>query len=182
MAKTSGGAGPHAAGKAPAKGGPAKPKPVTRYSAPAGRRICELIEAGKATRQIARMEEMPSESTIYRWRDAHPDFAVMLARARDIASDAAVEAALEIAAQTTKETVAADRLKINTLLWRASHGAPRRWGGKGEAGGAAGASEEKVAPRRIDVRIRRFVAAQREDGTPVTREILADGSTVDHDG
>lgn len=159
-----------------------------KYSQALAKTICAELEAGKSMAQVTRGSARPARTTLYYWRDTHPEFAQMLLRAQDIATDAAVEAAMEIAAKTTKETVAADRLKINTLLWRASHGAPRRWGGKadaaapasaGTAAPAAGRLDEKAA-REIRVRIRRFVPVVGEDGKVFTREILADGGHVDH--
>lgn len=169
----------HASRKgAKSPGRPARPQ--VRFSMPTAVSICARVAAGEATARMCRENKMPSVSTLYRWRDDIPEFALMLARARDIAADAAVDEALAIAAATTKETVTADRLKISTLLWRAVHGVPKRYGAKaGDPAAAANAADDK-ATRPILARIRRFEPVAREDGTVFTREILPDGSTLDH--
>jgi hypothetical protein len=50
--------------------------------------------------------------------------------ARTMMGQALAEKALEIASRTTVQTVAADRLKIDTLQWAAARLSPVEWGDK----------------------------------------------------
>lgn len=141
-----------------------------------GQEICARIGAGETWSRMAGTRGMPSYTTLYQWRDEHPEFAAELARARDIAADARAERALEVSEEATATTVQAARLLVSTLLWHAAKGAPHRYGAKVEA--AVG----KAAVAAITVRIRDFEPVTREDGSTGTREILADGSFIDHEG
>lgn len=149
-----------------------------RYGEALWRRLCERIANGEIWRRFCNTDGMPSYSTLYDWRDKHPEFAAALKRARDIAADNRAEKALEVAEEATAATVSADRLHVNTLLWHASHGAPHRYGAKA---GAAAVKPAKSEPRRIVIEIRKFVPVRTPDGKLITREILPDGSTIDYD-
>lgn len=46
-----------------------------KFTKPKGKRVCELLRAGKSLREIAALGNMPSASTIQRWRDNNPEFA-----------------------------------------------------------------------------------------------------------
>lgn len=59
-----------------------KPGAPSKYSEELARKICELIAQGKSEAKISKMAGMPSEMTIRRWKDEHPDFCALSARAR----------------------------------------------------------------------------------------------------
>jgi hypothetical protein len=63
--------------------------------------ICERIANGETLRAICRDSHMPTYRSVYRWREAYPEFASRLAHARDCGADVIAEEALEIA-DTTK--------------------------------------------------------------------------------
>ena len=57
------------------------------YTDTLAEKICGLIEDGYSERQIARMPGMPSAMTMRRWKDDHPDFCALSARARQVSAD-----------------------------------------------------------------------------------------------
>lgn len=59
-----------------------KPGAPSKYSEELARKICELIAQGKSEAKISKMAGMPSEMTIRRWKDEHPDFCALSAHAR----------------------------------------------------------------------------------------------------
>lgn len=58
--------------------------------------ICERISDGEPLRVICREEGKPSWRTVYLWREEDPEFAALIARAREIGFDAIAEDALLI--------------------------------------------------------------------------------------
>lgn len=53
------------------------------YRPAIGKKICEEIAMGETIDAISKLKGMPQHRTIYSWRDKHPDFAQMFARARE---------------------------------------------------------------------------------------------------
>lgn len=51
------------------------------YSLELAKKICALIAEGKSERQVAQMEGMPSVATMRNWKDAHPEYLALSARA-----------------------------------------------------------------------------------------------------
>jgi hypothetical protein len=146
---------------------------MVRYSKGLTERICERIAAGESWSSFHWTEGMPSYSTLYTWRDKHPEFAAALQRARDMAADWWAEQALEVAREATKDTATADRLHVNTLLWHAARGAPYRYGSRER--------KESAKPEvvRVLVSIRDWVPVRLPDGRLVAKEVNEDGSFVD---
>lgn len=54
----------------------------SKYTPELGEKICKLIAEGKSERQICMMAGMPDLSTIWRWKDRHPEFCGESVRAR----------------------------------------------------------------------------------------------------
>ncbi len=54
----------------------------SKYTEALARKICDLIAQGKSEAKISKMAGMPSEATITRWKESHPDFCDLSARAR----------------------------------------------------------------------------------------------------
>lgn len=71
----------------PSKPADGKALAVT-YSPELGERIAELIAARVPMHEIAAMPGMPSDTTIYKWRLQHPEFAAALDIAREHRADA----------------------------------------------------------------------------------------------
>ena len=63
-----------------------KGRPST-YSDELVEKIISFIEDGYSERQIAKMPGMPSAMTMRRWKDEHPDFCALSARARQVSAD-----------------------------------------------------------------------------------------------
>lgn len=68
----------------------------SRYTVALGEAICGELAGGKPLRQICR-EQGVHWTTIYDWKDAHPDFSLRFARAREQGEDAIAAECLEIA-------------------------------------------------------------------------------------
>lgn len=52
------------------------------YTEETAQKICDFIEHGYSEAEISKMQGMPAETTIGLWKDAHPEFLVLSARAR----------------------------------------------------------------------------------------------------
>jgi transposase-like protein len=135
-----------------------------RYSRALGAAICQRLAQGETWSLISREEDLPAYTTLYAWRRRHPEFAEMLAEAREMAADRHADKALAVAEETTAATVQADRLKVGTLMKHAAVGAPHRWGAKAEA---AEPPQKKPA-----LYVRRFERVVLEDGAVAVREVF----------
>lgn len=83
-----------------AKGSRSKSGRPSLYSDALAEKIVELIEAGYSERQIEAMEGMPSRRTMLRWKDEHPEFCRLSARAREASAALFRERALQVAIDT----------------------------------------------------------------------------------
>ncbi|WP_422028149.1 hypothetical protein [Roseovarius sp.] len=54
----------------------------TKYSRDMSDRICDMLSRGKTIDQIAAMDDMPVQATIYDWKRDHAEFSEAIARAR----------------------------------------------------------------------------------------------------
>jgi hypothetical protein len=64
------------------------PKEPVAYTSEIGERIAELIASRVPMHEIAAMPGMPSDTTIYKWRRQHPEFAEAMEIAREHRADA----------------------------------------------------------------------------------------------
>lgn len=83
------------------------------------------MNAGESVRSICCDRGMPSGDTVYKWRRERPDFAEDYRVARRMAVEAILDETLAVADAVTAETVAATRLKIRTLYWKAARLGPQ---------------------------------------------------------
>jgi hypothetical protein len=67
------------------------------YTAEMADAIVEWIAQGKTLREFCRQPNTPCWSTVYNWREEHPDFDTRFARAREMGGDAIGEETLSIA-------------------------------------------------------------------------------------
>lgn len=65
------------------KAAPKKPGRPTLYTEALADRICDLIAQGVSELKIGEMPGMPSHTTIWKWKDEHPEFLERSARARE---------------------------------------------------------------------------------------------------
>jgi hypothetical protein len=107
--------------------------PQSSFTETIGSRIIEGMAAdGRTLADILRDPGMPSRHTVAGWFDLHPEFYARYLRARESLADHLVERMIEIAANSTSETAAADRVKLSALQWAASKYKPRSYGDKTE--------------------------------------------------
>ena len=77
--------------------------------------LVSRIANGESLPQVCAPEEMPSMLEVYSWRDNHPEFAIALLRAEEVRGHMLGEQALQIALDTDRENVGADKLKYEAL-------------------------------------------------------------------
>lgn len=99
--------------------------PPGSYSPALAEAVCFRLLAGKTLSEVCREPGMPAMATVYKWRRERPDFAEDYRVARRMAVEAILDETLAVAEAVTAETVAATRLKIRTLYWKAARLGPR---------------------------------------------------------
>lgn len=106
--------------------------------------ICERIADGESLRSICRDESMPAKSTVFKWLANVKDFADQYARAREAQADTLADEILEIADETSHDTIVTEkngeqpnsewitrsRLRVDARKWLASKMAPKKYGDK----------------------------------------------------
>lgn len=115
----------------------------SEYTPEMGDRICELVSTNMiGTNKLCKMYDwMPDETTIYKWRWAHTDFAQKYALAKSRQAQLTAERLHELCEVETYQDekgvvrvdpglVALQRLKVDTVKWEASKLAPKIYGDK----------------------------------------------------
>jgi hypothetical protein len=108
------------------------------YTPELAEEICERIANGETLRDICRSPHMPSYRSVYRWREANPEFASRIAHARDCGFDVIAEETIAIADDATNDTIetehgekpnsewiARSRLRVDTRLKLLAKWSPR---------------------------------------------------------
>lgn len=103
--------------------------------------ICEKLSRGVFLAAICREEGMPGRMTVYDWLGSHPDFAVQVARAREVGYDALADQCAEIADDerhdwelskkgiiTNEVAIARARLRVDTRMRLLEKWDPKRYG------------------------------------------------------
>lgn len=110
-----------------------------------GDRICVMLIDGRSLKSICTDDDMPAQSTVFKWLTDIPSFSEKYARARELQADTIADEILHIADNTevgveitteadgttkTKEgdMVAHRRLKIDSRKWYAGKLAPKKYG------------------------------------------------------
>jgi hypothetical protein len=109
------------------------PMPAGRpsdYSEELGDAICAKLIDDTSLRQVALLPEFPDRSTILRWLDKHPEFAAKYARAREVQGDVLDDEMQREADEASVDDWQVRKLRIETMKWRASKLAPKRYGDK----------------------------------------------------
>jgi hypothetical protein len=114
--------------------------------------LLELVASGETLSEACRHPNMPSRSTVYGWLDADEDFARRFERALERGGDAIADYAHHLAANTTRENAAANRIILDALKWRAARLNPR-YGVPASADASADDAIAAVdmAPRRAEL-------------------------------
>lgn len=111
--------------------------------------ICERLAQGEPLASICRDEDMPAVRTVSDWKAAHAEFSADFARAREEGFDALAAECLDIADETSRDTIATDhgdrpnsewitrsKLRIETRLKLLAKWDVKRYGDKLALGGA----------------------------------------------
>lgn len=105
--------------------------------------ICARLGTGEPLAVICRDEHMPSVATVSNWKEAHKDFSVAIARAREEGFDQIAAECLDIADETGRDTIYGEngeradtewisrsKLRIETRLKLLAKWDPKRYGDK----------------------------------------------------
>jgi len=120
------------------------------YSDEKATEICLRIAEGESLRQVCRDDDMPARQTVFRWLEAEPGFRDQYRRAREMLLEYWAEEIVDIADDTTLDTVTRttpqgreyeaidheniqrSKLRVHTRQWLMSKLAPRKYGDKVE--------------------------------------------------
>jgi hypothetical protein len=124
----------------------------TNYSQDVAVEFCERVITGRDLKDVCSDDDMPSYSSVYRWRLAHPEFDFQCARAREALADHEMHELKRLADACTEDNVNSTRVKLNHYQWRVMKIAPRIYGevSRHEVSGPGGGPIE-LKPVTIDV-------------------------------
>lgn len=114
--------------------------------------ICERLGLGESLRHICSDEAMPSKSMVMRWLASNETFRDQYARARDAHADFWAEQIVDIADDSSGDTItdengnvrqnseftARSRLRVDTRKWLMARMAPKKYGDHIALSGAGG--------------------------------------------
>lgn len=90
------------------------------YTPEYGDKVCAGIARGKSLVHICKAKNMPSESTVYKWRREQDEFTQNYARAREDAADQFVQEIKDIADEADNENIQVAKLRCDVRKWTAS--------------------------------------------------------------
>lgn len=106
-------------------------------------RICEQLSDGKSLRKICLADDMPGQTTVFKWLANDESFAKQYAHAREAQADAIFDECLDIADDATNDFmddkdgkdgeyngdhVQRTRIRIDTRKWMAGKLRPKKYG------------------------------------------------------
>lgn len=113
----------------------------SQYTKKKADEICNRIAEGEPLRVICRDQHMPAWRTVYDWISNNEEFAARIARARELGFDAIAEETLEIADETSRDTLSNDhgdycnhewvsrsKLRVETRLKLLAKWSPKKYG------------------------------------------------------
>lgn len=116
------------------------------YTEEMAEKLCDLIAAGQSLRKICLADDMPDQTTVYRWLRQQESFRQHYAHAREIQAETIFDECLDIADDggndwmADKESeggvkyngdhVQRSRLRIDARKWMAGKLAPKKYGEK----------------------------------------------------
>jgi len=113
--------------------------------------ICEEVALGNALHKLCEeRDDFPSEATVYRWLEEHPEFQEKYTRARERQAERRAEELIIIA--DTEKDAAVARNRIDVRKWAAAKLLPKKYGDRTttEITGANGAPIQLEAKRTIN--------------------------------
>jgi len=135
---------PHTGWKQTTPAGNSDMAGTSTYDAEIAMAICERIASGESVRRICMDENMPAQSTVYKWLVENETFSEKYARAREVQAEFLAEEIIHIADDSSgdrvadedgnermdAEFVARSRLRVDARKWYASKVAPKKYGDK----------------------------------------------------
>ena len=102
------------------------------YTPELATRICEQVSACVPIHKIAALDWAPSETSIYKWLNDHPEFADEYTRARMAQADRMVAETIEIADEPIDKMGAVERARVRVQVrqWAAERMAPKKYGAR----------------------------------------------------
>lgn len=110
----------------------------TDYNNEIAELICERIASGESLNRICKDEDMPDDSTFYRWKEKHEELRDKYARAREQQADKQADEIVDIADEAAvvareggreaSAFVQAAKLRVDARKWVASKLKPKTWG------------------------------------------------------
>ena len=91
-------------------------------------RICDNIAGGLGIKEVAKLEGIPDDATIWRKMAKDEEFATRIARAREKQQEREVDECVRMADEATPENWQVVKLRIWARQWRASKLAPKKYG------------------------------------------------------
>lgn len=112
-----------------------KKRPVGRpkkYTEDTAEKILSMLACGVSLESVCMMEDMPAQSTVYKWLAESKEFSERYAHAREMQADLYAGQIIQIADDCEPESsaVAKARLQIDARKWKASKLAPKKYGDK----------------------------------------------------
>ena len=109
-----------------AAGGPKRGGRPTTYCEAVAMALCVRLGEGEAMHHLCSQPGMPAQGTVHLWLKRHPEFAVMVATAREIQAQRLYDEVREIADAATPATLQVDRTRIAARQWQAGRLAPKK--------------------------------------------------------
>lgn len=102
------------------------------YTPELATRICEKVAECTPIHKIAELEWAPSETSIYKWLNDHPEFAEEYTHARMAQADRMVAETIEIADEPIDKMGAVERARVRVQVrqWAAERMAPKKYGAR----------------------------------------------------
>ncbi|OCP36746.1 hypothetical protein [Ensifer sp. LC163] len=88
--------------------------------------ICERIATGASLKAICEADDMPAQSTVFKWLSEKPDFSERYARAREAQADALFDEILSIADDGRNDWMEKVSAEGESIGWRENGEAVRR--------------------------------------------------------
>jgi hypothetical protein len=112
-------------------GNPVMGRP-SKFTLSLGCRICEMIADAIPLARICNSEDMPDQSTVYRWLREHEDFRHEYVRAREARADARMDRIDEITNKVEAGELKPDvaRVMIDAIKWQMGKEKPKAYGDK----------------------------------------------------
>jgi len=120
--------------------------------------ICERMAHGRSLRSICQDEDMPANSTVFRWLARRPEFLKAYAAARDAQAHALFDEMLTIADEAGETAVGVSKAKlmVDTRKWWLARVAPKKYGDRLDLEPARGAAA--LSPQERQARIAALLA------------------------